>query len=249
METKINIWIGLFIVFTTMSCAAQKISSTKLLGNYVQDKNPNIELQFSKNQFVLIDTYEQKHLPPFKCCDTLAYGSWKIEKEGFLRLSSPEELNTYFIYMEVTEELSNVDSLYFYFDNPIEGHYKKFGEKRRELFYSISAETNNTELMVVLSKNIDINPIVVPNPKKSKISKFYIEIIPKSDLPVRELNTLYASTLEYEIQNENSNVFRIQLPQLSYQYLAYKRLNEDFVKIENSKKLRWDGNVYTKKGL
>ncbi len=36
----------------------------------------------------------------------------------------------------------------------------------------------------------DKNPLVVYNSKKSEISNFSIEILPKSDIPLRELRVL-----------------------------------------------------------
>lgn len=50
--------------------------------------------------------------------------------------------------------------------------------------------------------------------------------------------------LPYEVKNSNSNVFKINIPELSYGYLSYKRLNGDFVKIINRNKLLWDGKEY-----
>lgn len=69
----------------------------------------------------------------------LENGKWKMENNGYLSLSSSEELSTYFLSMDVKEKVKqNSDSTTFIIDNPIEKHYRKFNEKGGELYYFIS---------------------------------------------------------------------------------------------------------------
>jgi hypothetical protein len=241
---KLKIFLISIMLVTLNSCVSHKyFTNQELEGTYIQKDDKGIELQIGKTSFVLMNTYKQEHLPPFKCCDTIAYGGWKRDKkESFLELNSPENLNTFYVGINVQEEniLSN-NMITFIIDNPIEKHYKKYNEKYRELFYDITITTDDD----LIYKTSDKNPIKIE--KKRKILEFEITIYPKYNIPIRNISAREVYTIPYQVKNPNANVFKIDVPQLDYGYLSYKRLNNDYVKIINKKKLLWDGKEYIKK--
>lgn len=237
------------VMFFLNSCVSYKFQSKDLTGVYLQQENRNIKLVINKEGFLHIDANMQMYSPTFKCCDTLSYGYWCMDNDrGFLMLSSPEELNTSYTFMEVEEKkMEENDSIYFYIDNPIEMHYKINKEKYRELFYTISITTNNSNFDSRFTfEKYDTNPIKLYNPNHVNIQKFNISIIPKCDIPVRNIEIKEIYTIEYEVKNPNSNVFKITLPQLDYGYISYRRLTNDYIKIVNKNKLMWDGKEYVK---
>jgi hypothetical protein len=247
METRLKYLI--IVIWFLSSCSTIKYLPEDLTGVYLQEGNEHEQFVLNDDAtFFYVDTYEQMDAPPYKCCDTLAYGYWSIEKGcGLLKINSPEEINTSYIYMDIKEksEFSN-DSLYFYIYNPIEDHYKKYNEKYRELFYSLLVTSNSPDFDARLAaKEFDVNPIVLPRPK-SNVESFSIKILPKNNIPVRHVGVREIYTLDYGVKNLNSNVFVIQLPQLSYNYISYLRLVDDYVKIENKSKLIWNGKEYVK---
>ncbi len=246
MENRL---INLIVIVSLFSsCTTLKYLPVDLKGIYIQKGNKNIQLILNKGTFLYVNTYNQVHAPLYNCGDTLAYGYWTIDNgHNLLILNSPEELNTSYLYMDVKEktELNN-DSLYFFIYNPIEDHYKKYNEKYRELFYSISITSNNPGFDTwIAAKKFDKNPIRLLKPQNS-IESFSINIMPKHDISVRHVGIREIYTLGYKIINPNSNVFTIKLPQLGYNYINYLRLEEDYVKIKNKNSLIWNGKEYIK---
>jgi hypothetical protein len=246
MENRLKYLI--VVLWFLSSCSTIKYLPEDLKGVYLQEGAPNVQFVLNDRTFLYVDTYMQMDAPPYKCCDTLAYGSWSIDKGcGLLILNSPEELNTSYINMDVKEksELSS-DSLYFFIYNPIENHYKEYNEKYRELFYSLLITSDSPDFDARLAvKEFDVNPIKQPKPK-SNIESFSIKVIPKHNIPVQHIGVREIYTLDYNVKNPNSNVFIIKLPQLSYNYINYLRLVGDYVKIESKNKLIWNGKEYVK---
>ena len=243
IKTKLNFFALISIFFVVTSCATYGLVEKEVYGVYELKENKAIQLRLEKDSFVLIDTYKQKHLPSFKCCDTIAYGNWNMDKKSSLiELNSPEILNDSYVYMEVEEELqSSIDSISFVIDSPIEEHYRKFGEKYREVIYSVSLTTN--EGFEVHTS--DDNPLFIK--RNDGLKSFEITIYPKYDIPIRKISTREVYTIPYEIKNPEANVFKIKIPLLDYGYLSYLRLSTDYVKIINKNKLLWDGKEYIKK--
>ena len=236
MEIKLKY---LFVaIFFLGSCTTSRFISKDLIGTYVQQENKNVQLILNEKTFLCIDKHEPFDLAP-PCCDTITYGSWGID-HGFLKLNSPDELTSYFVFMDVEEKVKEDEFIYFYFENPIER--VNYGE----LYYSIYVTGKGVNYQDIVSKEFNKYPIKISKPKYN-IEKFEITIAPKCDIYTRHLREREFYTLEYEVKNANSNVFKINLPQLSYNFISHKSLKGDYVKIANKNKLIWDGKDYIKK--
>ena len=221
----------------------------KIEGKYFQKEQKWIELHFNGNNFVFLDTSTQEHMNPYDCCDTISYGKWQIDPKGLIMLTSLEELNTYHLDIEVFESRSySQDSLYFIIENPIEDYYKKTNRKRRHIEYKIGIGSNKISFdQSFQNKRYSTNVFSIAKIDNLNIYSFGITIIVDPEIRLKNLNTMIVNTLYYDIKNTESNVFKINIPDLSFNYLSYKRLNSDYLKIVNNNKLIWDGQEYIKK--
>lgn len=239
--------ICLFACFVC-SCSSSNFLSSDVVGTYFQTGKENMKLSFGEKSFLYIDTFDYDHLPPFACCDTLAFGFWEIDSQrGILSLSTPEFLNESIVHINVIEdEKHSKDSLYFVIDNPIERHFEKYNQIHTEISYQLMLGSDNFDLDSKLSsKRFNTNFIVIPSHGRL-VNKISINIYPKTDFRGREINTREIYSINYEVNNENTNVFRISIPQLTYGYISYKRLHSDYLKIVSKNKLIWDGQEYVK---
>lgn len=233
--------IWMLLPLLIFSCASSKVSSQDIKGIYIQKDNKRIELHLLKDKtFVLKDNFEPTHLAikNYKCCDTISYGKWEIE-DGFVSLSSPEELGTYYLNANFTESSEkNKDSITLIINNPIE----KKKSKDSELYYTVNLSLTDGSTIRKISET---NTITID--KVDGVSMIEIEVYPKYDIEIRDISARSVYTIPYQVVNSESNLFNIDIPELDYSYLAYKRLNKDYVRVLNGKKLLWDNIEYVKK--
>lgn len=229
----------LFVV-TSCSTPLKKIQN-KFDGIYVNEKNKNIQLILKDGYFLHIIKESRKDLALFKCCDTLSFGKIEyLNKDSLLAFTSSNEINSEFIDYNVQEYFEdNQDSIKFIFTNPIENHYKNFNESYRELYYSV--EILNGDFQTSIS---DKNPVSIIS--KNEIKEFQIKIFPKYDIPLNHIEVREVKLKPYKVINNKANVFEINISKLDYGYLSFKRLNQDYVKVVNKRKLIWDGNLFLK---
>lgn len=241
METRKRIF---FLVATTLilnSCATQKFLPKEIQGVFVQKNDKRIQLQLNNQTFILRDNFEPSHLAvkSYKCCDTIAYGKWTLD-DGFLSFSTPEELATFYLTANVIEEYDrNNDSTTFIITNPIEKFRKKNQVMLNELNYNIVVTTKDGN---TVNKSLDSNIITLYNIKD--VNTIEIEIYPKYNIDIREISARVVYIFPYKVVNTNANIYKIDIPELSYSYLTYERLNKDYVKIIDKNTLLWNGNEY-----
>jgi len=239
MEIKLKYFWYLIIVFLG-SCTSLKFLPEDFEGVYEQKGSEGYKLIFKESTFSHIDTYEQTHMPPYDCCDTISYGYWELEKPGVLKLYSDPKLFLP-IDLAVKENSIDDDSVHFVITNPIEDLYEE--NERPDILYTLFI---NSGIQFNFSTYHDTNRISLNNPEDVKIGRFSINIYPKHTFRGRNIGTREAETLEYEVKNTMSNVFEVNIPELNYGYLTYKRLNDDYIKIVSKDKLIWDGQEYVK---
>lgn len=241
---KINNIISLMIIlWVIISCSSShKIVLNDFHGVYLSKNEEDKQLILREKSFIHTKIEKERDLAVFKCCDTLAYGNWKIDKKSSLIvLNSAKKLNNSHLNINVQEIVEpSRDSISFFIDNPIEKHYKKFGEKYREVYYSVTLNTNDDFFI----KTSDSNPIIMK--KVNGIKMIEIAIYPKYDIPIRNVAIREVYTVPYEIQNPETTVFKIVIPQLDYGFFSYKRLHNDYIKVNTKNKLTWDGEEYIK---
>jgi|GEM_PF-966283 len=234
--------ILLLVGIVICSCTTNK----SITGIYHSSKS-GFEFVLQRKKFLIIDKTESNY-QPFKCCDTISFGSWyKVEGTNFLSLSSPDYLNTDHINIIGNEGMKKAkDSLYFNISNPIEYHYEKFNEKYKELSYYVEISSNDADFDARLAqKKWDSNKFRIFKPDNIIINEIVIVIEPKSDMKVRRIAVNNIITMPYKVLNKKNNYFELELSSLTYKYIALLRLKETYIKF-NDNKLTWEGEDFTK---
>lgn len=238
--------IVILIIFTN-SCQSTRYLTKDFQGTYVQEHNTNLALVLDEQAFCYLIRQEQTHQPLFTCCDTISYGSWKLDKKyKLLELTTPENLNTSMVEMIVDEKKeSEKKELIFIITNPIEEHCKKNSPKAKELVYLLDISSSDMDFdLTVASKEFNNDTLSISIPSSLQLYKFELAIIPNFNFSGRNIGTRLVYSVNYEVQNSQSNIFNISIPDLTYLYLSCIRLNKDFVKIINKNKFYWDNNIY-----
>lgn len=244
----------LFINFILISCSSFSHFSQEfeLKGRFVQKERNGIELYFYKDSFVYLNTYKQTHISPTICCDTLSYGTWKLDSRGFAVLKTPLKYNLPdWKPIEVVERRGfSSDSIYFIIDNPIEEFYVKNKWKTSDVAYKVFVFTQDESYHLPRKEQMDFtNKIVAPAGNK-KITGFDITVLMNPEIQYKLKNagaTLLIETEAYSKKDPEANVFEIYIPDVNFEFMSFKRLNDDYVKIINKNKLLWDGKEYVRK--
>ena len=249
---RLLIALGLLSSCTSVKILSQNINAQDIKGTYKAEKGKGYaELIFTDSSFAFVDSH-QYHMPTFSCCDTIAYGNWKLDSErGFISVSSPEELNTSTVSLEVQEKTIEEDVFIFKIGNPLERAYRKYNsnysEAVRDILYDLYIYNNSGLVTDIETTEFNTDYIKIPRSSLGKIVKFEIVIKPNTQfLVVENVGTKMVITLDYEVKNPSSNFFEVNIPQLDYGYLTYLRLNNDYIKVVSKNKLEWDGKTYVK---
>ena len=218
-------------------------------GVFIQKQDGRYELHIDNNKFVFLNASKGADFSYYDCCDTISYGNWKKDKRGFIELTTPEEWDTNILNMEVVEkDLYSKDTLYFIIDNPIEKRYMRTKRKNRDINYLVEIGSNNEDISEYFRYTTHAQNIIkVPITKDFEIDFVELTIYIQPDIRLKYKNVDVINTLQYNINNKRNNVFFIDIPKLDYNYISFKRLNSDYVKIVDREKLFWDGKEYIKK--
>lgn len=228
-----------FLVFS--SC-----SSLDYSGMYISNDNQHKKLFISKNNFTLVEQYDVEANIDYLCCDTLAFGDVKYER-GFLSFSSTENVNSNILYSNFQEiEEEKEDSLTIIILNPIENYYSKNNVKK-DISYEINTISNDAFIDSWFSVNeFTTNKIVFKKNKDFQIEKIYLKIKIDCSNSLNQNGTVSVDIFPYKPSNLKANKIIISIPDLNFQYFAYKRLKNDYIKILNNNILLWDNEQYTR---
>lgn len=249
-------YLGLFALSIlcltmTFSCASTKHALSDLKGDYIQEGSSNTTLSLSKGRYVFAKPFEDAHINPFICCDTLSIGSWERTKDlNYLVLTSDFQSEYPLLNMEVIEENSDIqDSIYIHLNNPIEKfQIEMTGRRYNDIYYMLEVSSNDYEFDLQTSfLKFDTSLIVIRKPKGLEIKSFRIMAVPKQEMRVRNLEVREAYTQEYKVNSKETNRFKVSIPALDYSLISQLRLTQDFVRIVGPKQLEWDGKKYLKK--
>jgi hypothetical protein len=114
------------------ACSAVRYLPKELEGVYQQKENKNVQLKLDGDKFLYIDKNEQTHLPPYFCCDTIAYGYWELVSHDLIKLYSNASLFLP-VKLIVNEKTIEVDSVVIDIINPIESYYENNNIKGRDV--------------------------------------------------------------------------------------------------------------------
>jgi hypothetical protein len=245
--------VCLFVLAIT-GCKPFHYSEKDIEGTFTRSNDDSsflkYDLNFYNGNFSLVDArdYSKVHGGRwYNCCDTLTYGQWKIDNtHGVLIMSTPT-LSDGYVRSTVTEEISgSPDSVYFIISNPIE---KRMGKVHSDVTYMLSFASSPEELEVSYDEvEYNSNRIVMPNPHHDRIIFFAIYIYPAHNLRVNNIAVNSANIgVEYTVKTRGANVFKIDIPKLTYGFFTYLRLKDHLVKIVNKNEIIWDGVRYLRK--
>ncbi len=236
----------LFISLMNLCC--KSIEDKYLFGNYLQDNDKNTVMIFTKNDFVIKERQKQLHMPVFSCCDTITYGVWSfLNKPKLIKIDNQSSLNSLVNLQVVEKNSSTKDSIYIYINNPIEDYYKKYRIDLRDICYYIELDSGDSRFDLSVAHIYENNFIKLSNPNKYKIKSIQVFIYPKNNFVGRNIGERLFMTPIYNIKNIESNAIDINIPNLTYQYMTYIRLKEDFIRVIDRRHLEWNGDTYTKK--
>lgn len=247
---KFFVLYAFLLFFSSCKSPSYLSEDFKLEGVYVNKKKKWLELKFHKNEFVYYSNYKQTHMSPIICCDTLSYGTWKVEDRGFAILNTPSDFDLYFMRSIVVEERRDFssDSLYFIINNPIEDFFVKNKWKSSSLAYNILLFTKDFPYNTQKKDQIIFtNKIVIPKEKEIKGFDITALVNPEFQFRLSNTETLLVETQPHEIKDLEANVFEIYIPDVNFEFLSLKRLKDDYVKIVNKNKLLWHGEEYIRK--
>ncbi|OEK06207.1 hypothetical protein [Roseivirga misakiensis] len=230
------------------SCAARKTVEGSVEGTYLMQGSFNKQLLLTKDRYFLLKPFEEAHISPYKCCDTLSVGEWKrVNGTSFLSLKSDLKPIDPLLEMKVQEGFrSSSDSLYFTIDNPIQKD--KALDRHKGLSYQVLINSNNPRFDEELSqRRFNNNEIAVKKPANLSITSFEIIAIPSMEMPVRSISIRHIYTNEYRVKGKSSNEFLVDVPELTYRLISELRFAEDFVRVISPTQLEWDGKRYIKR--
>lgn len=183
--------------------------------------------------------------------DTIAYGSWSLESPGFLSLSSPDYLSKRLKIQVEQDVVDHPDTVYIKIDNPVQNYLSGWDATPRHVRYGAAVMVYDAFLQQIDLPNPN-NVIKLYNPKRMPVLDIRLVVytlLPSYDgfiLGNYNEGLIAAETETYSVSpiSNHFNHFVITIPDLTEQFLIYRRLNRDFVKIIDANQLEWDGHIF-----
>jgi hypothetical protein len=225
-----------------------------LAGIYEQQDDKDNEIVLGRDSAFLYYAPEGGYNGESPYTDTIAYGKWSVEPRGWLAVSSPPYLSKK-LKMNVEEStVGNLDTVYIKINSPVEDHYSEARLLPRSVAYGAAVLAHNDFLEQINLTNPS-NVIKLYNPHRLPIVAIRIVAYPIPryydgyiDGPYN--NGLIAIETETygpkDLTSNHLNHFVIYIPSLTEEFLKFRRLNRDFIKIVNENELEWDGHLFTR---
>jgi hypothetical protein len=235
--------IGIFLL---TSCSVKQLSAQKFRNAVFKQVGGNEnELHFIDSAFVVLS-------PPgaARCCDTISKGTFTYDSSRqLLRLTSYSYINDSKIDMFVQEALqANGDSIRFEFSSPVQAWEDGSYGQNIKFYYQVIVnlkDKKNPNWTDWIAKKSEKPIFSIPISKEVDYVSFFVEIFPNYyRIPIRNFSYPVFASKTYSIAGSKSNIFKIDFPILTFDYLAYKRLNNDIIVIKDSDTLEWDGLFY-----
>jgi hypothetical protein len=248
MKTVIKILVPFSILFINCK-STEKFNGKEIdvYGIYSAIGDERKEIHFTENTFTFLDKFYGKDFSYYNCCDTLSKGSFKIINSSIIELTSTEDFNSGYLDFSIKENTNdNKDTLYIKINNPIERKYNS--KTKRELKYLLQLGTNDKELNRYFTFNeINNNLLKIPISNSLEIYDIELTIYIEPFISVKEKNIDIINTFNQKIENKKSNKIEIDIPSLTYNYINFRRLKMDYIRVVSENKLILDGIEYIKK--
>lgn len=243
---KIFIIIIQFLI--GVSCSVHSNFDTSLLvQKYIPKDRGNPEIIFSTNKFYIIERTNSDHWFSNICCDTIAFGEYKYDaKRELLYLTTPEFYNLDYLEANINSsyDKNNPDSIIFMIINPIEmSKYLYFIDDVKSIYYRLDLSEQagfERSLYYIINKN----RISLYKPKSAHIDLIHLDIYPNNSIVFNKLGCREIVTSWYKINTYENNVFKINIPELTYKYISLLRMNKEIIKVNSNNEIEWNGKVF-----
>ena len=122
------------------------------------------------------------------------------------------------------------------------------GTVHKNIFYMLNLNSIGTNFGDNLTdKEFNSSRIVLANSNRSRIIDISLLIYTRPEYYARNIAVNPVKTIPYKIKDPGSNIFKIDIPKLTYQYITSLRLREHLLKIINNSEIVWDGVKYQKR--
>ena len=243
-----NIFIIILVVFGNENRGFAQ-DSINIDGVFVLKNDKNVKIIIKNGRFVYIDSRQNGDLAS-PCCDTITYGYVKVNSDGYLEFESDSSLNSIFVSMDVTEKVNRkTDSIFFIITNPIEEHFKNRKSKEKgDLSYTLLVypKSSTSSYFKENTETFERGFIKYYNPDRLAINDFTITIEPKNSMYVKNIAVRALSTTTYKVRNSKANIFEINIPQLSYGFISYRRIEGSFAQWIEQNVIIWEGKEFIK---
>lgn len=226
-----------------------------LAGLYYQTDNKIFELVLDSNSSFLYYLPNGAWGREFGCCDTVTYGKWAYGPKGMITLTSPTFLTRRLNILVGESANSNTDTVYIIINNPIEDYLSRLGSLPRTIQYTaglMTADGSGSFLQPTESKK-GSNILKFYNPNRAPLQYLHIIAFFKPNSSDILLDDMYnegpkaVETDTYLIKDKFANRFDIVIPHLTFGFMRFRRVNQDYVEIINRNRLKWNGHEFIRK--
>ncbi len=226
----------LFFILLIASYTGQ-CRDTYLSGTFIDEKNQGRFFTLSNSgRFALVEKDGDGHMRHFICCDTVAKGTYKIDKGIIEFLSDRKSFEPPALI--VRESVGqHTDSIYFFVDLPAFRQLRKAGFNQA---VSVSVKSD------FLEEGHYSGPDTITYARPvGTIGDFYLVISVNEPEFLSSVARTHILSIPYLPQNPSTNIFEIRLPNFDLQYITETRFNHEYAKINQSANaLLWDGALF-----
>ncbi len=232
--------IGVLII-TVYGCNITMLNGQCIKGKYTFKKNKVEEHLIFNHDSTFY--YEKNIKPTMGYSDTLSFGRYSVDSNVITLNSHYQEsfgskddfINNILVEEEIIEDS---DMIYFIISNKFEEMIMiNYKDMKSPLRYQIETGSD-----IFLSKD---NIIKIPKSDFAS-SNFALTVVVNNDefLGNSALSTILCGF--YNIINDESNYFKITIPDLTTEYLTCIRLYSEYLIIKSDDIIMWHGNEYIK---
>jgi len=211
---------------------------TDFIGEFKGDDVYNRTLKFDNKSFTYID-----HVIRYNTFDTLALGNWKYS-DGLISLYSNDTIINSILSLEIKEYKEDIgDSIRLSINNLVEQH--SLFNNIRNLNYRILIKSNSVDFDNRVKELVFDTPVIfISKPEGVTIYGFLVVVLPTEHLIVKNNAGKSIVSEFYEVKSVETNCYSVDIPSLNFSFFEQLRLNEDYVRVINKRKLEWNGVKY-----
>lgn len=239
------IWINkskyIVLLFSVLVCVDVVVCGQSIEGKYISK-------QYGGDEYIVFNSignfyFIDKVFPAIRYSDTLSFGKYKREFNVIELNSCYQEVfgsrKSFIDTIIVKEEIIDDSEMkYFIINNEFEDMIiSRYDNLNSPLKYQIEIGDD---------KYFSKNSIVKIPKNKSNSTVFSLTVIVDNSefIGYCPLSTIFCGF--YTVKSDESNYFKITIPQLTVEYMTCMRLYSDYILIKSMDTIIWHGNEYIK---